>query len=98
MKRLIAALFTTAAAILATASPALADPPWSDPHYPDPMHQSCAGGMGGFIVGFCDGEHYADGSYWHMLSGSGWGSKPECMLDGAPAPVGGCDGAVKAEP
>lgn len=89
-----------AALALLVAPPSHAEPaaPWSDPHFPDPMHHSCAGGMGGFIVGFCDGEHYADGTYWHQLSGSGWGSTPECLLNGAPAPVGGCDGAVKVEP
>lgn len=98
MKHGIAAAFAVVASALAFAGPAHADPPWADPHYPDPMHHNCAGGMGGFIVGFCDGEHYPDGTYWHQYTGSGWGSTPECMLDNQPAPVGGCDGAVQAQP
>ena len=98
MKNRIALLLGTITLALTTAAGAHADPPWLDPHYPDPMHGNCAGGKGGFIVGFCDGEHYADGTYWHQLVGDGWGQTPECMLDNQPAPVGGCDGAVKAEP
>jgi len=96
--KLILATLALAASMFGAGIAHADPPPWSDPHFPDPMHHSCAGGMGGFIVGFCDGEHYPDGTYWHMLSGSGWGSTPECMLDNAPAPVGGCGGAVKTEP
>jgi hypothetical protein len=84
-----------------TAAPALAEPPpWLNPHYPDQQHNNCAGGQGGaFHFGWCDGEHYPDGSYWHQITtDDGWGATPECVIDSGgqvPAPPGGCEGAVK---
>lgn len=93
---------------LLTAGAAYADeppPPWQNPHYPDMTHGSCAGGNGGgFGVGYCDGEHYPDGSYWHQTySWNTYGGtlsfdQPECVVDPdggplpQPAPPGGCDG------
>lgn len=90
MIRILTVLFALATCF---APVAVADPPpWTDPHYPDPMHSNCAGGMGGFMFGFCDGEHYPDGSYWHQITWSGGGTKPECMIDNQPAPPTGGDG------
>jgi hypothetical protein len=83
----------------ALAAPAHADPPpWSDPHYPDITHSSCAGGRGGaFGFGWCDGEHYADGTFWHQVFGAGADlAKPHCVRDDGsaqpPAAPGGCGG------
>lgn len=44
----------------------------ADPHIPNPSTGECAGGsMGSPIwMGFCDGERYPDGSYWHTRQ---WG-------------------------
>lgn len=100
------AIGVLSAAAIATSAPAHADPPppWADPHYPDKMHGNCAGGAGGaFGIGWCDGTHYPDGSYWHQivftgsLGGGAGGQKPQCVIDDGslqppPAPPGGCGG------
>jgi hypothetical protein len=103
-RRSAAIAVLSAAVAVGVAAPAQADPPppWADPHYPDKQHGNCVGGSGGaFGMGWCDGEHYADGSYWHQIVwgnqyGSG-GQKPQCVIDnGTPqppaAPPGGCGG------
>ncbi|MGH3968041.1 MAG: hypothetical protein ACRDTV_08000 [Mycobacterium sp.] len=60
-------------------------------------------------MGYCDGTKYPDGSYWHHIQyGMPWvtdtggpGSPlTSCVIDNggpvpAPAPPGGCGGAVK---
>jgi len=88
-------------AAIAFAPSAYADPPPSpfDPHVPNVSVRNCPGGNGGFIFGFCDGERYPDGSYWHQVFTAGNFSpiSYDCVIEGgAPAPPGGCDGAVKA--
>lgn len=102
MPRTLVAGAAAAAAVLFS-WPAHADPPppWADPHFPDKQHGSCAGGTGGaFGFGWCDGEHYPDGTYWHQIVwgnqyGSG-GQTPVCVRDdGSPQPPpapGGCGG------
>lgn len=91
----LAVMFGAAAVPNAYADPA---PPWSDPRYPDQTHGMCAGGHGGaFGFGWCDGEHYPDGSYWHQVIGTGMdGLRPQCMLNNEPAPPGGCGGYASA--
>jgi hypothetical protein len=93
------ALAAATTAVLLGAAPAHADPPpWSDPHYPDITHSSCAGGRGGaFGFGWCDGAHYADGTFWHQVFGAGADlAKPHCVRDDGsaqpPAAPGGCGG------
>jgi hypothetical protein len=81
---------------------------YCDPHIPDPLHDHCLGGRVGSLMqdGYCDGEPYPDGSYWHITQygdatvdhPSGWMAlAKECVVpDGAgtqPAPPGGCGGA-----
>lgn len=96
-----------AAAILAWAPIAAADPP--DPHQPEMTRNYCPGGQWGFgRIRVCDGEKYADGSYWHQwMSEGGWGGPNfhyDCVGDSgnnvmpAPPPPGGCEGAIPAEP
>lgn len=75
----------------------------ADPHIPNPSTGECAGGsMGSPIwMGFCDGERYPDGSYWHTrqwgiplygnpngLAGTNGGPNgAECVIDnGTPVP------------
>lgn len=85
------------------------NPGYCDPHLPDPLHDHCAGGRAGSLMsdGYCDGQHYPDGSYWHAVQygaatvehPGGWMALPkECVVDDGsgirPAPPGGCDGAV----
>lgn len=85
------------------------NPGYCDPHLPDPLHDHCAGGRVGSLMsdGYCDGEAYPDGSYWHAVQygaatvehPSGWMAlSKECVVhDGSgtrPAPSGGCGGAV----
>jgi hypothetical protein len=83
---------------------------YCDPHIPDPLHDHCLGGRMGSLTqdGYCDGEPYPDGSYWHLTqygsptvdSPNGWMSlAKECVVhDGGagtqPAPPGGCGGAA----
>lgn len=100
-------LFAVAIAILATvaAAPttAHADP---DRHIPDLSAGYCPGGKQGRYHsptghGYCDGMHYPDGSYWHMIQLNYAGPPSmQCVInpDGGyaprPAPPGGCGGAV----
>lgn len=99
MIRHVAAIAVLLAVAAVSATPAHADPPppWNDPHYPDRQHGSCAGGRGGWIVYWCDGEHYPDGTYWHQVFNAGADAvKPQCVRQGdgptpEPAP-GGCGG------
>ncbi|MDD4868261.1 MAG: hypothetical protein PHQ28_14445 [Mycobacterium sp.] len=65
---LIAALAACAAVALAAAARAA-----PDPHMPDPLRGYCPGGGAGNVLmgGWCDGEHYPDGSYWHKFMAGG---------------------------
>jgi hypothetical protein len=107
MNRLLASAGIAAATIAASyfadiSATAHADPtpppPWLDPHYPDFARGSCPGGAGGFFIGWCDGQPYPDGSYWHQQTwssqyGGTGGGKPQCMgPDHNPAPPGACGG------
>lgn len=101
-------IFITAIAVSLAAAPmAQADP---DPHMPNPQANYCpGGGMGSMIyAGYCDGVPYADGSFWHYIQygmplvGHQAGLLSpgmQCVVPGgpipAPAPPGGCGGAVK---
>lgn len=40
-----------------------------DPHIPNPQTGYCPGGSMGSPIwfGYCDGEHYPDGTYWHTF-------------------------------
>lgn len=101
MKR---ALIALPAAALVLAPMAHAD---GDPHIPNPSTGQCAGGGGGSMyMGYCDGLHYPDETYWHRLAwGMPWlGQDPNqvpnpwtsCVKDtGGPVPdpaPGGCGG------
>ena len=74
-----------------------------DPHIPNPGANYCPGGSAGspIYMGFCDGEHYPDGTYWHTrqwgipiygspngLAGTNGGPNgAECVIDnGSPLP------------
>ncbi|HET9874490.1 MAG TPA: hypothetical protein VFQ37_01835 [Mycobacterium sp.] len=85
------------------------NPGYCDPHMPDPLHDHCAGGRMGSMMsdGYCDGEPYPDGSYWHVTqpgaptvdNPSGWMSLTKaCVVHDGPgtqsAPPGGCGGAA----
>ena len=88
--------------------------PQPDPHMPNPQAGYCpGGGMGSMIyAGFCGGERYPDGTYWHYIQhGIPMIGHPagllspgmQCVLDNGspvppPAPPGGCGGAVPAAP
>lgn len=64
MRRLLAGAVLAAVAVLG-APLAHAD----DPHMPNPLNGYCpGGGVGNVFEGYCDGEHYADGSYWHKIN------------------------------
>jgi len=91
---------------IALAAPAHADP---DPHMPNPQANYCpGGGIGSMIyLGYCDGTPYPDGSYWHYIQyGLPMIDHPagllspgmQCVVPNgpipAPAPPGGCGGAV----
>lgn len=105
--RAIASLVVAATAILAFASPVSAEP---DPHMPDPQSNYCpGGGMGSMIyAGYCDGVPYPDGTFWHYIQyGIPLVGHPAgllspgmaCVINNggpvpAPAPPGGCGGAV----
>lgn len=114
MKLLLAGIVATAA--VASAAPAGADP--NDPHIPNWSAGWCSGGgsirtgVTAFpdqtfsgLQGYCDGEPYPDGSYFHQVPNnvglSGFGSTivTTCRVNhgsmfSPPAPPGGCDGAA----
>jgi hypothetical protein len=86
---------------------ARADDP--DPHIPNMSAGYCPGGGAGSPIwlGYCDGVPYPDGSYWHTIQygvpviGRPYGLLSpglQCVIGGgpmpAPAPPGGCGGAV----
>ncbi|MEZ0366769.1 hypothetical protein ACAG26_24150 [Mycobacterium sp. pUA109] len=92
---------------LGWAGHANADP---DPHVPNMAGGYCPGGGQGspMWLGYCDGVHYPDGSYWHTIQyGLPLIGHPNGLLspgmqcvvdDGGPIPVaapgGGCGGAA----
>lgn len=95
-----------AATSIAFAAPVHAEP---DPHIPDMSKGYCPGDGQGIPIwlGYCDGVPYPDGSYWHIIQyGVPMIGHPNGLLspgmqcvvhDGmgtAPAPPGGCNGAV----
>jgi len=109
MKRTIRftlASLAAGAAWLSTNAPAGADYDFSkvaDPRIPNPVMSWCQGGGAGNLVlgqpGYCDGEHYADGTYWHVVNAPIVRLRMDCVIDdGSPrpplAPPGGCGGAV----
>jgi hypothetical protein len=71
-----------------------------DPHIPDPIHEFCWGS--GFSawswLGVCDGQRYADGTYWHVQGVGHTILNVMCAagtpgdMSPPPAPPGGCDG------
>jgi hypothetical protein len=70
----LSSTLATAVLVMALSVPPLAhaDPP--DPHIPNPLTGYCpGGGAGNVFEGYCDGEHYPDGSYWHQLMAGGLG-------------------------
>ncbi len=84
--------------------PAHADP---DPHIPDPVHGHCVDTAtppeiywtnSWFLVGVCDGQPYADGSYWHVQGFVAAVLSVYCAVGvpgsvgPPPAPPGGCEG------
>lgn len=93
-------VLVVAGAAVAFAAPALAD----DAHIPNPSTGYCPGGSMGspIYMGFCDGERYPDGTYWHtrqwgiplysnnngLLGTNGGGpAGAECVIDnGSPLP------------
>lgn len=94
-------------ASLALSVPAFADDP--DPHVPNPQAMYCPGGGAGSMIyaGWCDGVPFPDGSYWHYIQyGMPMIGHPagllspgmQCVVPNgavpAPAPPGGCGGAV----
>jgi len=106
MKTTLAAAAATTFTSMALAVPAVADP---DPHMPDPQTMYCPGGGAGSMIyaGWCDGVPYPDGSYWHYIQyGIPMIGHPagllspgmQCVIPNgavpAPAPPGGCGGAV----
>lgn len=112
MRSLVFAALACAAVVgagIAHAAPASAaqpGPPAFDPHVPNSAEGWCpGGGFGGFSgLGFCDGDRYPDGSYWHQVRVRapfvGSILTLTCVVDpdGGPlpplAPPGGCGGAV----
>jgi hypothetical protein len=107
MRATFAGVIAAVAVCLAFAGLAHADP---DPHIPDPQNNYCPGGGAGSMiyVGYCDGVPYPDGSYWHYIQyGIPLVNHPagllspgmQCVVNNgspfpAPAPPGGCGGAV----
>lgn len=97
-----------------TSTPVIADPGvplGENPNMPNIGSGFCPGGQGGVMqLKWCDGERYADDSYWHQIatSGTGWTGpefRMECVVFNpangpfpAPAPPGGCDGAIPGGP
>ncbi|PRI13036.1 hypothetical protein B2J96_23505 [Mycobacterium shigaense] len=111
MRNAITAACLTAASMF-MATPAHADPA-PDPHMPNMQAGYCpGGGMGSQIsLAYCDGVPFPDGSYWHAIQygapmiGHPYGLVSpglQCVVPGgavpAPAPVGGCGGAVPPPP
>ena len=104
--RFTLAALAPAAALLSTNAPAHADYDFSkvaDPRIPNPIMFWCMGGGAGNLLlgqpGYCDGEHYPDGSYWHVINAPVVRMRMDCVIDnGSPlpplAPPGGCGGAV----
>ena len=100
------AALAAATALLSTNTPAHADYDFSkvaDPKIPDPIMFWCMGGGAGYLLlgqpGYCDGERYPDGSYWHVINAPVVRMRMDCVIDnGSPlpplAPPGGCGGAV----
>lgn len=102
-RSLFAAGMAILAAVAVTPATVHAEP---DRHVPNLSAGYCPGGKGGRYHsptghGYCDGMHYPDGSYWHMIQPNrtapptmqcvinpGGGPEPQ------PAPHGGCGGAV----
>ncbi|TVS85214.1 hypothetical protein [Mycobacterium helveticum] len=82
---ILAAATVAAGAACITTWPAHAAP---DPHMPDPLRDYCPGGGAGNVLmgGYCDGEHYPDGSYWHKLMAGGAYSLP-IMVPGQSEPA-----------
>lgn len=108
MKSLVVSLVLLGAATV-TSSPATADPGFAgqNPNTPNIGIGYCPGGQGGFMqIKWCDGDHYVDDSYWHQIATNGteWTGpefRMECVVFNpangpfpAPAPPGGCDGAI----
>jgi hypothetical protein len=107
MRAMLAAFIASAATCLTLATPAHGDP---DSHMPDPQNNYCPGGGAGSMIymGWCDGVPYPDGSYWHHIQyGIPLVGHPtgllspgmQCVVNNgspipAPAPPGGCGGAV----
>ncbi|KAA1429687.1 hypothetical protein [Mycolicibacter arupensis] len=89
MKPMRVALIRTIAAITVALGTAIAS---AEPHIPNPSTGDCAGGsMGSPIwMGFCDGEHYPDGSYWHTRQ---WGIRIYGSPNGLAGTNGGPNGA-----
>lgn len=91
------------AAVTVPAAQASPPPGFDDPHIPNMMMGNCLGGKGGLgSISYCDGERYADGSYWHqLLMMQGWLGPTvtmNCVVDnGSPippaAPAGACGGS-----
>jgi hypothetical protein len=104
--RFTLAALAAATALLSTTTPAHADYDFSkvaDPKIPDPIMFWCMGGGSGNLLlgqpGYCDGERYPDGSYWHVVNAPVVRMRMDCVIDnGSPlpplAPPGGCGGAV----
>lgn len=62
MIKTLAAVGATAASIMFAPIASADPPPWADPHYPDYTKSHCEGGHGAFIIGWCDGAPYPDGT------------------------------------
>ncbi len=110
MRSLVFAVLAGAA--LVSAGVANADPPPGppgqsvfDPHVPNTAEGWCpGGGVGGFSgFGYCDGDRYPDGSYWHQVRGkapfAGSVLTLTCVDDDGSAvpplgPPSGCGGAA----
>lgn len=85
--------------------------PNPDPHIPDIRSDYCPGGGAGIVswIAYCDGIPYPDGTYWHYIQyGAPIVGRPagalspgmQCVINlggpvPAPAPIGGCGGAVR---
>ncbi|OBG06620.1 hypothetical protein A5772_21530 [Mycolicibacter sinensis] len=102
MRLLASSMLLCAFAFAPTAHADPAPSPF-DPHVPNVNVQNCPGGNGGFVFGYCDGERYPDGSYWHQVftAGNFAPISYTCVIDDGsptppPAPPGGCDGKVQA--
>ena len=111
---LVAAIAALAAFTVAPVTRADPDPdPGPDPHIPNIQANFCPGGGTAvmWMMTYCDGVPYADGSYWHIFKSQGQTiqgitsadttSPMRCVVNPGggpvpqPAPPGGCDGAVQ---